>query len=513
MAVFLEVHLLQSTPPSNMNRDQNGAPKTAYFGGMERLRVSSQCWKRAMRQHYKDTLPDDHKTYRDRAWAKELAKRLNQKGFDGDLKVDESSTSAVLPVSLRVAWMLLSALGVKPNKGNYEAGIVDTLLFLGETEIRQMLKLAESHKELLIRVAQNPPKVEKKSKGTAKKPKAQDTDETPVEDKVPEVSYQLPGTPINGGLGGSYQNSPLEKLVSEAEFKALKSLCDGIQGVLYDKKKSHIQSVPGDVALFGRMLASLPVASVDAAVSVAHAISANTIKREFDYWTAAGDFEKADSDQGKGGEHIGDRPFSSGVFYRYSCLDLAQLVENMGEKFKNDLGLIVEHYLDAFLYSRPTGYSKQFGHDTVPFAGMFVIRHSQPISLVQAFETPIKPKPDESISQKSWQKAVQHWNEIQQAHGKRLPVEAVHVFSEASFAEVSDDKKSSIDKLSKELPDRAIINLLKLKAKNKQESPNPQSSNPLEEQKEDTQQKVFLHVDFSDAIEAAVADLLKHREG
>jgi CRISPR system Cascade subunit CasC len=474
MSIFLEVHLLQSTPPSNMNRDQNGAPKTAYFGGMERLRVSSQCWKRAMRQHYKDTLPDDHKTYRDRAWAKELAKRLKQEGFDSYLNLDESDTSVVLPL----AWMLLSALGVKPNKGNYEEGIVDTLLFLGETEIRQILKLAEPHKDLLIRVAQKPPETPKPAKGKGKKAKAQDTDEAPSEEEAVEVSilYQLPGTPIKKGLSGSYKGNPLEKLITEAEFKTLKSLCDGIQGVLYDKKRNHIQSVPGDVALFGRMLASLPVASVDAAVSVAHAISANSIKREFDYWTAAGDFEKADSEQGKGGEHIGDRPFASGVFYRYSCLDLAQLIENLGDQFKDDLSFIVEQYLDAFLYSRPTGYSKQFGHDTAPVAGMFVIRHSQPISLVQAFETTVKAKSDESISQKSWQKTVQHWNEIQQAHGKRLPVEAVHVFSLTSLAEDS----------------QAVRVVTR-----------PETTDA---------QPVSFHQDFSDAIEAAVADLLQHRE-
>jgi CRISPR system Cascade subunit CasC len=473
MSVFLEVHLLQSTPPSNMNRDQNGSPKTAFFGGMERLRVSSQCWKRAMRQHYKDSLPDDHKTYRDRAWAKYLAQRLKQKGFDSHLSLEKSDTSIVLPV----AWMLLSALGVKPNKGNYEEGIVDTLLFMGETEIRQMLKLAEPHKDLLIRIVQQPPEVPKVSKAKGKKVKPQDTDEAAEEEQEVSILYQLPGTPIKKGLSGSYKGNPLEKLISEADFKTLKSLGDGIQGVLYDKTKKHIQSVPGDVALFGRMLASLPVASVDAAVSVAHAISANSIKREFDYWTAAGDFEKTDSDQGKGGEHIGDRPFSSGVFYRYSCLDLAQLIENLGEKFQDDLGFIVEQYLDAFLYSRPTGYSKQFGHDTVPFAGMFVIRHSQPISLVQAFETTVKAKSDESISQKSWQKTVKHWNEIQQSHGKRMPVEAVHVFSEASFAE---DAKE-------------------VRVVTKPEQP-------------DTPKKVFFHEDFSDAINSAVADLLNPQE-
>ena len=44
---FLDVHLLQSFPPSNLNRDDTGSPKDAVFGGVRRARVSSQCFKRA----------------------------------------------------------------------------------------------------------------------------------------------------------------------------------------------------------------------------------------------------------------------------------------------------------------------------------------------------------------------------------------------------------------------------------------------------------------------------------
>ena len=49
MTSFLQVHMLTSYPPANLNRDDTGRPKTAFFGGAERLRVSSQSLKRAWR--------------------------------------------------------------------------------------------------------------------------------------------------------------------------------------------------------------------------------------------------------------------------------------------------------------------------------------------------------------------------------------------------------------------------------------------------------------------------------
>lgn len=49
MTHFIQLHLLTSYPPANLNRDDLGNPKTARLGGVERLRVSSQSLKRAWR--------------------------------------------------------------------------------------------------------------------------------------------------------------------------------------------------------------------------------------------------------------------------------------------------------------------------------------------------------------------------------------------------------------------------------------------------------------------------------
>ena len=50
--LFLDVHVIQTVPPSNINRDDTGSPKTAQYGGVRRARVSSQAWKKAMRDYF-----------------------------------------------------------------------------------------------------------------------------------------------------------------------------------------------------------------------------------------------------------------------------------------------------------------------------------------------------------------------------------------------------------------------------------------------------------------------------
>lgn len=50
----VEFHIIQSFPVTCLNRDDVGSPKTAMIGGVTRARVSSQCWKRAVRMQLPD---------------------------------------------------------------------------------------------------------------------------------------------------------------------------------------------------------------------------------------------------------------------------------------------------------------------------------------------------------------------------------------------------------------------------------------------------------------------------
>ena len=56
MGLFIDIHAIQTLPPANLNRDENGRPKTSIYGGVPRMRVSSQAWKKAIRDNFRDTL-------------------------------------------------------------------------------------------------------------------------------------------------------------------------------------------------------------------------------------------------------------------------------------------------------------------------------------------------------------------------------------------------------------------------------------------------------------------------
>lgn len=54
--LYVDLHVLQTVPPSCVNRDDTGSPKTAVYGGIRRARVSSQAWKHAMRIMFREEL-------------------------------------------------------------------------------------------------------------------------------------------------------------------------------------------------------------------------------------------------------------------------------------------------------------------------------------------------------------------------------------------------------------------------------------------------------------------------
>jgi len=56
--MFIELHIIQSFPPTNLNRDDMNQPKDCEFGGVRRARISSQCLKRAIRTStpFKETI-------------------------------------------------------------------------------------------------------------------------------------------------------------------------------------------------------------------------------------------------------------------------------------------------------------------------------------------------------------------------------------------------------------------------------------------------------------------------
>jgi CRISPR system Cascade subunit CasC len=89
MSEFIQLHLLTSYPPSNLNRDDLGRPKTARMGGFDRLRVSSQSLKRTWRvsELFEEALKG-HVGIRTRLLGKDAYKRFMDAGIkDRDAKI------------------------------------------------------------------------------------------------------------------------------------------------------------------------------------------------------------------------------------------------------------------------------------------------------------------------------------------------------------------------------------------------------------------------------------------
>src|SRR5207248_3357506 len=118
--MFVELHMLQNFAPSNLNRDDTGAPKDCEFGGYRRARISSQCLKRTIREAFagQGLLPEANLGKRTKRLVDEAAGRLGVHGKD------QSEARAVVESALQ-------GVKLKVEKD----GKTEYLLFLGEAEV------------------------------------------------------------------------------------------------------------------------------------------------------------------------------------------------------------------------------------------------------------------------------------------------------------------------------------------------------------------------------------------
>lgn len=109
----LELHIIQSVPVACLNRDDLNSPKTAVFGGVQRARVSSQSWKRSIREMAKELSPEQFKGERTRLMFEPLLKAMEAVGLsaidaddgakkiiDALVKLDTKSTDKVKSTTL-----------------------------------------------------------------------------------------------------------------------------------------------------------------------------------------------------------------------------------------------------------------------------------------------------------------------------------------------------------------------------------------------------------------------------
>ena len=344
MKTLIEIHALQNFVPSNLNRDDTGAPKDAWFGGTRRARISSQCVKRAVRQHFaalvdQDTFASDDIAVRTKRVLDALTQSLVEKGRD-EANANEKAKLALGAMKFTVK----------------EDGKSEYLLFLGRQEIADVADIINKKWDAITASEEGSTEEKKqgkaKQRGKAKQQAAQQAD--------PELKKALDRV-LNGG-------------------KAV------------------------DVALFGRMLADMPENNQNAACQVAHAISTHAVEREFDFYTAVDDLKPQDT---SGADMMGTVEFNSACFYRYAVVDWEKLVENL-HKDQALAAKGLRAFLEGFVIAEPTGKQNTFAaHNPPEFVAISVRHNTFPRNLANAFETAVRVRKDQSMTGESAAKLVE----------------------------------------------------------------------------------------------------------
>ena len=328
MSTYVDIHIIQSLPPSCVNRDDSGSPKSAVYGGVRRLRVSSQSWKRATRLYFNDILDAKDVGVRTKRVVEVLAERITEDA--PELAGDAAALAKKVFAATKIK--LSSPRGKKdaPQESGY-------LLFLSTSQIARLAELA---------------------------------------------------------IASARDGEALDAKTIRKIFK-----------------EEHAV----DIALFGRMVADDTDLNVDAACQVAHAISTHAAENEYDFFTAVDDDKSRSEEEDAGAGMMGTVEFSSATMYRYATVNLDMLVENLGD---DDAALrALEVFIKGFCLSMPTGKQNTFANRTLPEAVVVSVRDDQPVSLVGAFEKPIRTNEADGYLTRSVEALAEHARAIEDNYG------------------------------------------------------------------------------------------------
>ena len=314
--LFLDIHVIQTLPPSNINRDDTGSPKTAVYGGVRRARVSSQAWKKAMRDYFKDKADDGYLGVRSKKIVEYVAKKI--------LEIDETLSFEEAEKKSLEAFTSAGFTITEENK-------LPTLFFLGDRQAGDFARATLDN----IKDASTLHKI--------------------IKDNV-SIDIAL--------FGRMIADKDLNRVISKENEKSKKIIDNG------ENEVSRISL------------------NEDASSQIAHAISTHGVQTEFDYFTALDDLSK---DAKPGAAMIDTIEYNSSTLYRYGNVALHEFYHQMKEN-KEETKKAIILFVEAFLKSLPSGKINSFANQTIPSSVVVSLRKDRPVSLVSAFETPIKTK-------------------------------------------------------------------------------------------------------------------------
>lgn len=359
MTVTVSIHRIVSLPLSNPNRGMDGLPKTLYYGGVLRSRVSSQCIKAALRDHFDPNLIGLDATVRSTVVAQmRIAPGLMKKGL--------SEADAVAATSALMA------------------------LFVAEKEENDAASGLPSAEE-----PEEGETTSKGKKGAKKERKPATIDELPTSaplvlgereiEALTEVAYAY------AKFGAGHH---LRKLFEgKGKDKPAAKLAEAIDALRAIKAKAGL-----DGALFGRMSTGVAISRVDSAVSVAHAMGVGQVQSVADAWTAQDQLRET-----PGAGHISTRELISGVFLMEVFINMYDLRQNMPGLSSDQERALVEMIVGSALRWQPEAMVGSTAPYADPGEAMIVIGEGQPLSLARAFE-----RPCEHVTDIAWEHLVAH---------------------------------------------------------------------------------------------------------
>ncbi|MEV1080925.1 type I-E CRISPR-associated protein Cas7/Cse4/CasC [Streptomyces sp. NPDC050211] len=142
-ARFIDIHVLQSVPFANLNRDDTNSVKTVQYGNTLRTRVSSQCWKRAIRTVFEDHIGDS--ALRTRRIGERVTRELELRGWPTDLAQRAGGHAAA---ASGIKFELAKTPGdAKQSVANKV--LTNALVYVPEAAVSELADFAEQHRSEL----------------------------------------------------------------------------------------------------------------------------------------------------------------------------------------------------------------------------------------------------------------------------------------------------------------------------------------------------------------------------
>lgn len=333
----LELHILQSFPVSCLNRDDLNSPKTATFGGVQRARVSSQSWKRAIRELAQETLPS-MAGQRTRLVIGGLVPMLKGRGFP-----DKASVTVA-----EIAAAQLSKIDSKKDSEGFKK--VTTLCFLSTQEFQAIADAMAAKAELR---------------------------------RAADALEKLLVLPKPEGDEKKKREEEIEKAEATCEKQVAKG--DVVKAIKAVQLKDA-----ADIALFGRMVANDHSLTVEGAAMFSHALSTHKVDNEIDFFSAVDDCQPSEE---SGAGMTSTLEFNSATYYRFAALNLDMLKDedHLAALDKKDRQDVVCAFIRATLEAVPVARRNSMNGNTRPGYVLGIVRKAgHPIQLVNAFESPVR---------------------------------------------------------------------------------------------------------------------------